>query len=115
MQCELDLEMEITATTTATWYGAPGPLFCKPKSKQEFTGYWDYSFECDFPWKDPPEYCPDYPGQKGGRYVNDEPVKNRANRTDVEGCCWWGRGVIQTTGLVSDTHKELLMYNVLCR
>merc|ERR1719375_1995753 len=21
-----------------------------------------------------------------------------AGRTDVEGCCWWGRGVIQTTG-----------------
>merc|ERR1711935_483971 len=20
-------------------------------------------------------------------------------RTDVEGCCWWGRGVIQTTGI----------------
>ena len=26
---------------------------------------------------------------------------NGANRTDVEGCCWWGRGVIQiqTTGV----------------
>ena len=24
---------------------------------------------------------------------------NRVNRSDVEGCCWWGRGVIQTTGI----------------
>jgi hypothetical protein len=27
------------------------------------------------------------------------PVFNRTGRTDVEGCCWWGRGVIQTTGV----------------
>jgi len=27
------------------------------------------------------------------------PVFNRSARTDVEGCCWWGRGVIQTTGV----------------
>jgi hypothetical protein len=28
------------------------------------------------------------------------PVFNRTEgRTDVEGCCWWGRGVIQTTGI----------------
>jgi len=99
MQCEVDPDMEITASTTAEWYGAPGPLFCGPKSKYEFTGYWDYGYVCDDPWADPPKYCTDYPGQRGGRYVNDEPVKNRNNRTDVEGCCWWGRGVIQTTGI----------------
>lgn len=98
-QCEVDPDMEMVATTHATWYGAPGPLFCGPKSKYPFTGFWDYTYECDFPWKDPPEYCGDYPGQKGGRYDNSEPVLNRGNRTDVEGCCWWGRGVIQTTGI----------------
>lgn len=27
------------------------------------------------------------------------PVFHRDGRTDVEGCCWWGRGVIQTTGV----------------
>lgn len=26
-------------------------------------------------------------------------VVGREARTDVEGCCWWGRGVIQTTGV----------------
>ncbi|KAL7519189.1 hypothetical protein ACHAWX_003977 [Stephanocyclus meneghinianus] len=99
MQCEVDPNMELKATTTEMWYGAPGPLFCGPKTKYPFTGYWDYTFECDFRWKDPPEYCTDYEGQRGGRYDNSEPVENRLNRTDVEGCCWWGRGVIQTTGI----------------
>ena len=75
-----------------TGYGAPGPLFCGPKSKYPFTGYWDYGYMCDFPWKNPPQFCEDYPGQKGGQAVNDEPVPNGGNRTDVEGCCWWGRG-----------------------
>ncbi|KAL9184834.1 hypothetical protein ACHAXT_002611 [Thalassiosira profunda] len=99
MQCDVDPDMEITATTQAKWYGAPGPLFCGPKSKYPFTGHWDYHHECDFSWEDPPRYCEDYPGQKGGRAVNDEPVANANGRTDVEGCCWWGRGVIQTTGV----------------
>ncbi len=26
------------------------------------------------------------------------PAFKRGSRTDVEGCCWWGRGSIQTTG-----------------
>ena len=42
MACDVDINMETKATTQATWYGAPGPLFCAPKSKQPFTGYWDY-------------------------------------------------------------------------
>ena len=33
----------------------------------------------------------DYEGQKAGGYDDDKPVANRAGRTDVEGCCWWGR------------------------
>jgi hypothetical protein len=27
------------------------------------------------------------------------PLYNKGPREDVEGCCWWGRGVIQTTGV----------------
>jgi len=99
MSCDVDINMEMKASTQATWYGAPGPLFCAPRSKQPFTGYWDYEKMCDNQWADPPQYCTDYVGQKGGGYNNDEPVMNGANRTDVEGCCWWGRGVIQTTGV----------------
>lgn len=48
-------------------------------------GLWDYEYMCDDVWSDPPKYCTDYPGQRGGRFVNDVPVKNRNNRTDVEG------------------------------
>ena len=56
--------------------------------------YW-----CDNPWNTPPESCDVYEGQKSGRFDNTNPVASRAGRTDVEGCCWWGRGVIQTTGV----------------
>jgi len=52
--------------------------------------------------------CKDYdPIQAGGWQMCggegckscDAPVFNRTGRTDVEGCCWWGRGVIQSTGV----------------
>lgn len=99
MACDIDLNMEIKATTNAKWYGAPAPLFCQPKkSKTDFTGKWNYNKICNEPWADPPMECTDYEGQKGGGYDNEHPVANLAGRTDVEGCCWWGRGVIQTTG-----------------
>jgi len=54
---------------------------------------------CNVGWVDPPIVCDDYEGQKAGTFDHSEPVANRAGRTDVEGCCWWGRGVIQTTGV----------------
>ena len=50
-------------------------------------------------WVDPPITCDVYEGQTAGRFENDEAVANNSGRTDVEGCCWWGRGVIQTTGV----------------
>jgi hypothetical protein len=91
--------MEIKATTNAKWWGAPGPLYCAPKTKQHFTGFWDHTYLCDDKWANPPKFCTDYEGQKEGRYDNSSPVPNLSGRTDVEGCCWWGRGVIQTTGV----------------
>ena len=33
MACEVDINMEQVAYTNAKWYGAPGPLYCGPKSK----------------------------------------------------------------------------------
>ena len=99
MQCKVDPNMSIKATTHATWYGAPGPLFCGPKSEYPFVGFWDHAFWCDDKWANPPMSCDVYPGQKSGRYDNTSPVPSRGGRTDVEGCCWWGRGVIQTTGI----------------
>jgi len=99
MECQVDPEMTITAVTNARWWGAPGPLTCGPKSKYPQTGYWDYTGVCDDKWANPPKFCTAYEGQKGGTTVNDVAYANGAGRTDVEGCCWWGRGVIQTTGI----------------
>ncbi len=39
-----------------------------------------------------------FPGQTGGAYTNVT-AANKQNRTDTEGCCWWGRGVILSTGV----------------
>jgi hypothetical protein len=99
MECPVKTEMEIKATTNAKWYGAPAPLYCAPKSKHPFTGYWSHSAECNKPWDSPPSYCEEYEGQKAGAFVNTSPSPNSNGRIDVEGCCFWGRGVIQTTGV----------------
>ena len=100
MQCEVDPKMKITAATNSKWWGAPAPLYCGPKTDDfPFTGFWDYTLTCHDPWASPPKYCKDYEGQKAGGFNHDSPVANSAGRTDVEGCCFWGRGVIQTTGV----------------
>jgi len=99
MQCDVNPQMEMKAVTNAKWYGAPQPLYCGPKTKYPETGYWNFNAECNRPWANPPELCTAYPGQKAGKEVLSPAVANRNGRTDVEGCCWWGRGVIQTTGI----------------
>lgn len=109
MQCEVDPTLEITATTHATWYGAPAPLFCGPKTTYPFTGYWDHSYACNKAWANPPEYCDVYEGQKAGRFNNDSPYANRNGRTDVEGCCYWGRGVIQVRGGTLNFDKHIFV------
>lgn len=116
MACPVDPGMEIKATTNAKWYGAPAPLFCAPKSKMPFTGYvlhlivasvlpwvrqlifdahicryWDHSVECNKPWANPPEHCKEYKDQKAGAFNNSAPKANSSGRTDVEGCCFWGK------------------------
>lgn len=97
MECEIDKDMTIKAVTNAKWWGAPGPLFCGPKSLYPHTGYWDYSFECNNQWANPPEFCNAYVGQKGGKHIDDMPYENAAGRTDVEGCCW-------VSGVVCSSH-----------
>lgn len=96
MECAVDPNMSITGVTHAKWYGAPGPFFCGPKTEeQSFSGLWDHLYECNKSWANPPESCADYEDQKAGRYDQSVPYANAAGRTDVEGCCWWGRGVIR--------------------
>lgn len=83
MECPIDTQMEITATTHAAWYGAPPGLFCAPKTKLPVTGVWDQDYWCDNKWEG--ESCDVYEGQKSGRFDNDVGVANQAGRTDVEG------------------------------
>jgi len=113
MACPKDPSMQMTAVTNAKWWGAPGPMFCAPDSAllgaglsaDGSTGYWNHNVDCwPYPAAEPgfvplmsveawerPE-CEVYGGQKGGAWVWD------GSGGSVEGCCWWGRGVIQTTG-----------------
>jgi len=100
MECPVDPNMSIVGVTHAKWYGAPPPMFCGPKTdEQPFTGFWNYNYECNKGWANPPETCDVYEDQKAGKFDNSAPYANVAGRTDVEGCCWWGRGVIQTSGI----------------
>ncbi|KAK1732247.1 hypothetical protein QTG54_017072 [Skeletonema marinoi] len=100
MECPVDPNMSITAVTHAKWYGAPAPLYCGPKTdEQPHSGFWDHSYSCNKSWANPPETCDVYEGQKAGIFDQSRPYASTAGRTDVEGCCWWGRGVIQTSGI----------------
>ncbi len=109
MACPRRRDLALSAVTHARWYGAPGPLFCAPDATLAAAGItpggrWDYGFDCwPYPATEPgftpadgpawsrPE-CEVYAGQRGGRFVWD------GSGGSTEGCCWWGRGVIQTTG-----------------
>ena len=79
MQCSVDRNMKLQATTNAIYAKAPPPLSCKPRSSVErHTGYWDV---------------------KKGSVVASFPYKNSYGRSDVEGCCYWGRGAIHSKGV----------------
>merc|ERR1712151_154365 len=125
MACDVDPNMEMRAVTQAGWYGAPAKLFCAPRSRVPKAPRWNYGSPwCGNTEKFPEdvdlttyfEYvngaggCKDYPTQKAGgwtfRGCSAEGCAGPAaplfgkpeGRSDLEGCCWWGRGVIQTTG-----------------
>ncbi len=111
--CPRTPKMEVTAITNAKYYGAAGPMFAAPDSVLEDLGLlldgkpgrWEDTGECDGKpatadtFKDPKtegwirDDCKVYKGQKAGSFVWDgSSVKS------IQGCGWWGRGVIQTTG-----------------
>ncbi|KAL7532158.1 hypothetical protein ACHAXR_009762, partial [Thalassiosira sp. AJA248-18] len=77
MECPVKPSMEQVALTSALWFQAPGPFKCGPRSTFPTTGFWDYD---------------------AGREDNEDAYANARGRVDVEGCCWWGRGIIQTRG-----------------
>jgi len=170
LQCTVDPNMVAVAETSAGWYGAPGPLFCAPRSLVPAAPRWDYGGWCpstgaswdqaakfDPPFDTasrgaihygpgastahvPPEVlsvkpsyldyvvesidqgtgesclldgtcCMDVANQRAGSWRSCEGggcpngalpelvERGWEARTDVEGCCWWGRGAIQTTGV----------------
>lgn len=74
--CEVDPNMESTAVDAGKGQRAPPPFTCRPGSGDAYySGYWDtYS----------------------GTEVTDTPYSSTTGRTDVEGCCWWGRGALHT-------------------
>lgn len=129
MACGVDPNMAFRASTQAEWYGAPAKMFCAPKSMIPKAPRWNYQPWCNpaapihFPADvDLETYfayvnqagtnasqCRDYAGIKAGGWdlCNGGACEGAAAplfgqpepRTDLEGCCWWGRGVIQTTGV----------------
>jgi len=81
MACDVDRSMILQATTSAVYPNAPPPLSCRPRSVSEsYTGYWDGT---------------------AGKEMSIFPYENSFGRTDIEGCCYWGRGALQTKGVCS--------------
>ena len=76
--CPVDTNLEITAVDAGADVRSPPPLECRPKSDEDdFTGYWDSNI---------------------GAEVKISPYANSRGRIDIEGCCYWGRGVLLTRG-----------------
>jgi hypothetical protein len=79
MECPVNKNLNIQATTTPIYPNAPPPLSCRPRNVSEsYTGYWDVST---------------------GEEVTTFPYENAFGRTNIEGCCYWGRGAIHTRGV----------------
>ena len=107
--CPRDNKMEVSALTHAKWYGAPAPVFAAPDAVLEeqgllvngHVGRWTNNGHCNAVpdkidtskqvWER--DECKIYVGQKAGTFLWDG-----SSQESVEGCGWWGRGVIQTTG-----------------
>jgi len=85
MECPPDPRLQMTAIAPLTEFdpaiaeqnGAP-EFFCAPKEHFPFTGYYD---------------------GESSTLINKQPFSNRAGRTDVQSCCWWGRGAMQMKGV----------------
>ncbi|KAL7531797.1 hypothetical protein ACHAWF_003913, partial [Thalassiosira exigua] len=76
--CLVDVGMEVTAVSSYNDVRAPPPLECRPGSGPDsFSGYWNAAT---------------------GTEAKNTPYANTAGRTDVEGCCYWGRNLLLTRG-----------------
>ena len=62
----------------------PPPLTCRPRTADEkITGYFD----------------PRTGNVTNGWMTSGDVVPSSSGKTDVEGCCWWGRGALHTRGV----------------
>ena len=77
-KCSIDTEVSIRAVSKPRGSSAAPPFECTPKdSETSFTGYWESKLE----------------------FLEDTfPYSNRYGATHVEGCCYWGRGILLTRG-----------------
>lgn len=67
MECPVDRNMKIQATTSEVYPNAPPPLTCRPRTTTDsFTGFWNIM---------------------NGKESTSFPYENSFGRTDVEGCC----------------------------
>lgn len=68
--------------------GAPPPLECFPKTSSSLvTGAWNPTLSCE------QDGCDKYEDHTIGAIdPYRTPAQNSFGRTDVQGCCWWGRG-----------------------
>jgi hypothetical protein len=79
MECAVKKNMNLQATTSPIYPNAPPPFTCRPRNVSEsFSGYWDV---------------------KTGKEMVSFPYKNSYGRTDIESCCYWGRGALHTRGI----------------
>lgn len=86
MTCDVDTEAEIEASVAITAappflldaQPLPPPFQCRAGTNP--VGYWD---------------------EVTSRLYEDTTFFNSGGRSDVEGCCYWGRGVLLTRGTVS--------------
>jgi len=80
MSCPVDDQMEMVSSGYASAMSgrAPPPFFCRPKaSSNDYAGYWD----------------------RHDGASSSTAYSNARGRSDVEGCCWWGRGALLTRGV----------------
>lgn len=78
-ECALDMTRNITAAEGNEYQNVP-PFSCRPR---EFDGLVEV-----------------YPGYYDDvdKSVVQSAYSNTLGRTDIESCCWWGRGVLLTRG-----------------
>ena len=92
VSCEVDRLMDMRASIHPTYNYQPR----KTLDTGKFSNQPPPEFSCGTK-----DYTGDYPGYWDGytaEFVQDVAYPSAGGRIDVEGCCFWGRGALQTKG-----------------